>query len=183
MRLREAQEKRQARSGKRRGGLKDLAGQIRSLAEKTFEGGRAVRDRCHEPPREVIGRIAEKYDLQIVYAFGSRAKEALAAVEGRIDRLPEGLSDLDVGIKGRRPLTVEEKVEIGILLEDLFGVTRVDVVVLSEAPVFLAVDIVSGEVLFAQDSTYEAEYQLFVLRRAAELMPYEKAKREMILGY
>lgn len=171
------------KSGERGGRLKEAVGPIQTSAADRVGEERAVTDECRVPMKEAIRRIATKYELQIVYAFGSRAKQALEAVEGRIERLPKGLSDLDVGIKARSPLTVEEKVEIGILLEDLFDVTRVDVVDLSEAPAFLAVDIVSGEVLFAQDATHEAEYQLFVLRRAAELVPYERARRQMVLGY
>ena len=57
-----------------------------------------------------------------------------------------------------------------------------DVVVLPEAPVSLAVEIVLGEILYARDSTYEAEYQLYIMRMAADLLPYERAKQKMILG-
>ena len=129
-----------------------------------------------------IGRFAVRYGLQIIYAFGSRAKEAQGLVEGRIDRLSSTPSDLDIGVKPKRPLTVEEKVEIAIFFEDLFHLPRVDVVVLPEAPVSLAVDIVLGEILYAQDATYEAEYQLYIMKMAAHLLPYERAKQEMILG-
>ncbi|MEW6741413.1 MAG: nucleotidyltransferase domain-containing protein [Planctomycetota bacterium] len=131
---------------------------------------------------EEIRKTACKYGLQIVYAFGSRSREIRALVEGRIARLSPGLSDVDVAVKPRQPLTVEQKVEIGIRFEDLFQVPRVDVVVLSEAPVFLAFEIVTGELLFAQDPTYEAEYQLYIMRRTAELTHYQKARQAMILG-
>lgn len=132
--------------------------------------------------REQIERLAAKYGLEIVYAFGSRAKEALAAAEGHIDRLALGPSDLDIGLKPERPLTAEEKVEIGIFFEDLFDLPRVDVVVIPEVPVALAEAVVSGEVLFARDPTYEAEYQLEILRMAADLMPYERERQNLILG-
>jgi uncharacterized protein len=132
--------------------------------------------------KEIIGQIAAKYGLQIIYAFGSRAKEALEVVEGRIERLSSTPSDLDMGVKPERPLTVQEKVEIAIFFEDLFDLPRVDVVVLPEAPVCLAAEIVLGEILYAKDSTYEAEYQLYIMRMAADLLPYERAKQKMILG-
>ncbi len=126
--------------------------------------------------------IASQYGLQIVYAFGSRAKEALDMVEGRIEQVSSKPSDLDIGVKPEKPLTVEEKVKIAILFEDLFNVSRVDVIVLPEAPVFLALEIVTGEVLYRQDSTYEAEYQLYIMRMAADLFPYEQVKQRMIMG-
>jgi len=132
--------------------------------------------------KEKIEQIAAKYGLQVIYAFGSRAKEALEVVEGRIASLSSTPSDLDIGVKPERHLTVEEKVEIAIFFEDLFHLPRVDVVVLPEAPVSLAVEIVIGEILYARDSTYEAEYQLYIMRMAADLLPYEQEKQKMILG-
>jgi predicted nucleotidyltransferase len=139
---------------------------------------------CEQGTRfsEAIREAALRYGLQIVYVFGSRAKEVLDLVQGRIGMLPPGPSDVDIGVKPARDLTVEEKVEIAIFFEDLLDVPRVDVVVLPEAPVFLALAIVTGELLFARDLTHEAEYQLYIMRRAAELLPYEKAKQAMVLG-
>jgi predicted nucleotidyltransferase len=132
--------------------------------------------------KEKIEQIAAKYGLQIIYVFGSRAKEAREVVEGRLERLSFTPSDLDIGVKPKRPLSVEEKVEIAIFFEDHFHLNRVDVVILPEAPVFLAVDIVLGEILYAEDSTYEAEYQLYIMRMAADLLPHERARQRMILG-
>lgn len=133
--------------------------------------------------KEIITSLAKKYRLKIIYAFGSRAKEALKVIEGRLDSLPCTSSDLDIGVKPERPLSVEEKVEIALFLEDLFNVNRVDVVVLPEAPVFLALEIVCGELLYTIDNTYEAEYQLYIMRMAADLLPYEREKQKMIMGY
>ncbi len=103
-------------------------------------------------------------------------------MEGGITLLHPSPSDLDVGIKPSRPLSVEEKVEIALFLEDLFHVPRVDVVVIPEAPVMLGLEIVKGEILYAEDSTFEAEYQLYIMKMAADLLPYERAKISMILG-
>jgi predicted nucleotidyltransferase len=132
--------------------------------------------------KEKIISLAKKYHLKIIYAFGSRAKEALNVIEGRMDALPCTSSDLDIGVKPERLLKVEEKVEIALFFEDLFNVNRADVVVLPEAPVFLALEIVCGELLYTDDDTYEAEYQLYIMRMAADLLPYEREKQKMILG-
>ena len=132
--------------------------------------------------KEEIEGIAFRFGLQIIYVFGSRAKEALDLIEGRIEQLSSTPSDLDIGIKPERALTVEEKVKIAILFEDLFDVSRVDLVVLPEAPVSLALEIVTGEILYMHDSTYEAEYQLYIMRQAADLLPYEQMKQRMIMG-
>jgi len=58
----------------------------------------------------------------------------------------------------------------------------VDVAVLPEGPVSLAAEIVTGEILCARNSTYEAEYQLYIMGMAADLLPYEREKQKMILG-
>src|SRR4030042_4758582 len=132
--------------------------------------------------KEQIREIASRYNLQIIYAFGSRAKEAFDLSEGKIERFSSTPSDLDIGVKPERPLTVEEKVKIAILFEDLFDVFRVDLIVIPEVPIFLALEIVTGEILYMEDPTYEAEYQLYIMRQAADLLPYERMKQRMIMG-
>ena len=77
---------------------------------------------------------------------------------------------------------MEEKAKIAILFEDLFNVSRVDLIVIPESPVFLALEIVTGEILYMKNPTYEAEYQLYIMRIAADLLPYERMKEEMIMG-
>ncbi|MEA2066010.1 MAG: nucleotidyltransferase domain-containing protein [Thermotogota bacterium] len=133
--------------------------------------------------KDGIGKLAEKYKLQIVYAFGSRAKEALNMVEGKINCLSDRKSDLDIGIKPEIPLNIEEKIEIALEFEDIFNISRVDLVTIPEASVFLALEIVKGELLYAKDDVYEAEYQLYIMQRASELIPYERMKQKMILGF
>jgi predicted nucleotidyltransferase len=103
--------------------------------------------------KEQIKGIASQYGLQIIYAFGSRAKEAFGLVGGRIERFSSTPSDLDIGVKPERLLTVDENVKIAILFEDLFDVSRVDLIVIPEVPVSLAFEIVTREILYMQNST------------------------------
>ncbi len=132
--------------------------------------------------KDEIAGLARKYRLQIIYAFGSRAKEVFGRVTGQTRRSSRSKSDLDIGVKPQRPLTVKEKVEIALFFEDRFDVPRVDVVVIPEAPAQLAYEIVTGELLYAKNENFEAEYQLYIMRRAGDLLPYERLKKEMILG-
>ena len=130
--------------------------------------------------------ICELYGLEALYAFGSRAHEALELVCG--EKGPEQAgeaqsSDLDIGVKlkpGRR-LSVEEKVCLALALEDLFGVGRVDLVLLEEADPFLAANIVRGERLYERDPHLADEYELYVLRRAGDLAPLERERLELVL--
>ncbi len=133
-------------------------------------------------PSVALQAIAQRYGLQLIYAFGSRAREALEFIAGAKPELAPGASDLDLGVKPATRLTVDNKVDLAMELEDLFGVQRVDLVVLPEVPTFLALEIVSGELLFAENPRHEAEYQLYIMRKAAELMPFQRAKERMMLG-
>ncbi len=131
--------------------------------------------------RRRISALAANFGLQLIYAFGSRAKEALAFIDGEKRRLSVGAADLDIGIKPAKRLTVQEKVRIAQSLESIFDVPRVDLVVLPDAPAFLALEIVQGELLYAADETEEAEYQLYVMRRAADLYLFEKEHLNSLL--
>lgn len=132
--------------------------------------------------KRALESLADKYHLQLIYAFGSLAKEVLHRVEEKSSQSPPSKSDLDIGIKSEKRLNVEKKVEIAVFLEDLFGVPRVDVVEISEAPITLALEIVQGELLYANDENFEAEYQLYIMSRAADLLPYERLRQKTILG-
>src|SRR3989304_4253641 len=96
--------------------------------------------------RAFLGQLAERFDLQLVYAFGSRASEVLAWVNGLGEApLTAGESDVDIGVKSRQALSVEQKVRIAIALEDKLGVARADLVCLEQADAVLAADIIGGE--------------------------------------
>jgi hypothetical protein len=129
-----------------------------------------------------ISAFARRNDLEIIYAFGSRAREILARIQGKTPPSTHSRSDLDLGIKPVRPLSVKEKVRIAFFFEDLFNISRVDVVSLPEAPASLGVEIVSGELLYAANEKNEADCQLYYMRRAADLLPFERERARMILG-
>jgi len=132
--------------------------------------------------KKKLASLADKYSLQVIYAFGSRAKEIFNIVHHKKSLPAASKSDLDIGIKPEGPMNVQEKVNIAIFFEDLFDIPKVDVVEIPEAPIILALEIVLGELLYARDDDFEAEYQLYVMSRAADLMPFERLKQKTILG-
>jgi hypothetical protein len=93
-------------------------------------------------------------------------------------------SDVDIGVLPLPgcDLPVESRVSLMQALEDLFGAARVDLVILPEAPPYLALDVVRGELLYTVDADVEAAYQLYVLRRAGDLASFERARLRMILA-
>jgi uncharacterized protein len=131
-----------------------------------------------------LDRIAANYHLDAIYAFGSRAAEARSVVVAGTGVFAGSRSDLDVGILPEPESYLDAAQRAGLVsaLEDVFAPARVDLVVLPEASPYLALDIVTGELLLARNTDREAEYQLFVLRRAGDLAPFERERRALVLA-
>jgi predicted nucleotidyltransferase len=132
---------------------------------------------------EALARLCRQFEIEILYAFGSRAEEITEWLTGTHSRLPSGPSDVDMGVKVApgTTLSVHEKVHLALALEDLLGATRVDLVCLSEADPFVAANIVRGARLYARDSYQADEYELYILRRAGDLAPLERERMALIL--
>ncbi|HVS04172.1 MAG TPA: nucleotidyltransferase domain-containing protein [Thermoanaerobaculia bacterium] len=103
------------------------------------------------------------------YLFGSRASG-----ESR-----EG-SDVDLAVLFEGPGSLERVVELEDVLERALG-RRVDVVDLGGAEAFLALDAVRGERVFTRDGLRLDELELYVLRRAGDLAPFERERRRQLL--
>jgi len=127
--------------------------------------------------------ICQSYDIEILYAFGSRGREALEWLQGKREALSPELSDLDIGVKPRPGVTfpVQRTVELALTLEDFFGVSRVDLVFLPQADPFLAANIIRGERLYAADAHAADEYDLYILRRAGDCAFLERERLALIL--
>jgi predicted nucleotidyltransferase len=133
---------------------------------------------------EKLESLARAYRIQFIYAFGSRAAEIRAAVLGTGTLDPDSSSDIDIAVKLFRGdvLSIRQKAELALELEDLFGANRLDLVVLSEADPFLAVNIIRGERLYCCDERAADEYELYVLRRAGDLAPLERERIELVFN-
>jgi len=124
--------------------------------------------------------MLRRYRSTAMYVFGSRAAEIAALVAGSPPQTAGAApadhphSDVDVGVQPMRGLrlSAEQRVRLTLELEDLFAVSRVDLVVLSEANAPLAAEVVRGELLVCADPDEEAESQLYYLRRAGDLAPF-----------
>jgi predicted nucleotidyltransferase len=138
-----------------------------------------------EKRRDKLAEIARTFDLEIMYAFGSHAEDALKWLKDERSSLSIlSPSDLDIAVKpsSKRKLSAKEKVQISMALEDLFSTNRVDLVSLPEADPFLAANIIRGERLFSKDTYLADEYDLYILRRAGDLIPLERERIGLIMG-
>ncbi len=130
-----------------------------------------------------LATLCRKHDISTLYAFGSRAKEALNWLDNKITNMTTSSSDLDLGAlpdTGIR-LPIRRVVDFTNDLEDLFGVQRVDLIILPQAPPFLASSVVQGERLYAADEDQADEYDLYVLRRAGDLLFLHRERINLLL--
>ncbi len=134
--------------------------------------------------RQAITEICTRFGIELLYVFGSRAHQVQGWLEGEVDSLVGGTSDVDIGAKApwHSPLNVREKVLLAIALEDRLDVGRVDLVCFEDADPFVAAEIIRGECLYAADPHHAAEYELYILRRAGDLVPLERERQALILG-
>jgi predicted nucleotidyltransferase len=104
-----------------------------------------------------------------LYLFGSR---------GRHEETAE--SDVDVGVLWREQQALRDV----LLLEDALirqlG-REVDVVDAGRASAFLALDVIRGELVYCADADRCDEFELYVMRRAGDLAPFERERRRRLL--
>jgi len=133
---------------------------------------------------ECLAAAAERYGVEAFYAFGSRGTEVAAWVRGHGVLNRASMADVDIGVlpASGHGFDLDDRVGLAGDLERLFAAPRVDVVVLPLAAPYVALDVISGELLFCADRVREAEFQLFVLRRAGDLAPVERARRRHLLS-
>lgn len=131
-----------------------------------------------------LEELCRQFSIDILYAFGSRAREVKDWFERSCLELSTSTSDIDIGVKSLNQVafSVHDKVSLAVALESLLGVARVDLVSLPDADPFLAANIIRGERLFAGDNYLADEYDLYVLRRAGDLIPLERERMALVLG-
>ena len=140
---------------------------------------------------EALKALADRFQIADFYVFGSRAKEVATRFrkETASDDGPEAApigpdADVDIGIMPRREVRLTAKDRVGLTgeLEDLLEANRVDLVILSEAEPFLALEVIRGELLYAENPDRQARHELYVLRRAGDLLPFKRQRLRLILG-
>jgi len=129
-----------------------------------------------------VQELCNRYALDMMYAFGSRSEEIINCFFGQGDLDKAAIADVDIGAKVTKgsALSARDKVNLTIDLEELLGVERVDLVILSEADPFLAANIIRGDRIFCRDAYLADEYELYVLRRAGDLAPLERERLGII---
>lgn len=124
-----------------------------------------------------IEQICTTHGVAALYAYGSRALQALQWLY-RDGSFADGANDLDLAVYGGigRRYSLVEKVALASAFSDLFDFDAMDLADLAEVDPFVAANIVRGERLYCSDRLYADELDLFVLRRAGDLAPFERER-------
>lgn len=90
-------------------------------------------------------------------------------------------SDVDLGLLFEERTALPALLRIQSTLEEALGAPT-DVVDLGSASAFLALDIIKGRRIYCHDDDAVDEFELYVLRRAGDLAPFERIRRAHLLG-
>lgn len=128
-----------------------------------------------------LDKICEDYGLLAVYLFGSRADHGLAFL--RDEAVEDAGSDLDVGVVFRdREVPVMQLGPLQADLDRLFMPFRVDLVPLQKVDALFQFEAIEGHRVAAPDLVEADYFELYVMRRAAELLPIQRRLEEEEFG-
>ena len=125
--------------------------------------------------------LFRRHDIAAAYLFGSRANDGLRSLGG--DAVEGSGSDLDVAVRfrsGLRDVLALSDLQLG--LEDLFEPLRIDLVPLERVDALFQARAIDGHRIFAADSTEADLYELYILNRAADLLPHQRARERELFG-
>jgi predicted nucleotidyltransferase len=124
---------------------------------------------AHPIEAELADFAASDPRVLALYLFGSRGRHE--ATDG---------SDVDVAILFRQEVSLRDLLLLEDSLERRLGLP-VDLVNAGRASAFLALDVIRGERVYCADPDRCDEFELYVMRRAGDLAPFERERRRLAL--
>ena len=126
---------------------------------------------------KALKTICERYDIDLVYLFGSRSGEALRHLNGGKVSINDPLTDIDIGIvfgTGLPPAGDRYNLYADIYnnLSDLFEPYPVDLSFLQENHSVFQLEAVLGRCAYYGDINCKDNYEEMILRRAADFRPF-----------
>ena len=124
-----------------------------------------------------LGELCARHGVTSLYAYGSRAVQALHWLTSGGAFAP-GSNDLDLAVSSGidQRYSLAQKVALAAALADLFEFEAIDLADMAEVDPFVAANIVRGERLYCADRLDAEELELYVLRRAGDLAPFERER-------
>ena len=120
-----------------------------------------------------IRDICQKYNIALVYLFGSQKENSLNILnEEKVD-IKDPLADIDVGIVFSQDIeSIPERHKVYSYIyndfEDLFLPYHLDLVFLQECHSVFQTEALLGICVYSISEEFKDEYEMMVLRRAAD---------------
>ena len=131
--------------------------------------------------RERLESACRANPVAALYLFGSRADDGVRVLEGEtVERMG---SDLDVGVLFSTGAgSSADCARLLETLEDVFLPLRIDLVALDRVDALFQFRAIDGHRVFAASAEQADRYELLTMRRAAELLPIERAIERAAFG-
>ncbi len=124
-------------------------------------------------PSARLRDICDEYGVLAVYLFGSRAEDGARLLGGR--EVSGRGSDLDVGVFVVSGSVATDRLgQLQVLFEEVFSPLRVDLVPLDRVDPLFQFRAISGQRVVASNRRAADEKELEVMRRAADLLPFQR---------
>jgi len=122
---------------------------------------------------EQLAEACRRYGLLAVYLFGSRKDDWKRLLQG--DPVEAAGSDLDVGVVFDPPPPNYRRLgAVQIAIEDAFEPLRVDIVPLNKVDPLFQFAAIDGHRVAVLDAHRADLFELYVMRRAAEMLPLQR---------
>jgi len=117
--------------------------------------------------------ICQKYNIALVYLFGSQKENSLKLLNGEKAEINDPLADIDVGIvfsQDIESIPERHKVYSNLYndLEDLFLPYHLDLVFLQECHSVFQTEALLGICVYNISEEFKDEYEMMILRRSAD---------------
>ena len=117
--------------------------------------------------------ICQKYNIALVYLFGSQKENSLKLLNGEKVKINDPLADIDVGIvfsQDIESIPERHKVYSNLYndLEDLFLPYHLDLVFLQECHSVFQTEALLGICVYNISEEFKDEYEMMILRRSAD---------------
>ena len=128
--------------------------------------------------------ICRKYNIALLYLFGSQQKTGLDLLKGEDVSVNDPLTDIDIGVVFIKELpSPYERAKLYALVyndfTDLFLLFRLDLCFLQENhSVFQLEAVARGICIYAVNEIFQEEYEMSILRRAADFHLYHQVSDE-----
>ncbi|MDN5317920.1 MAG: hypothetical protein PWR08_2045 [Thermoanaerobacterium sp.] len=117
--------------------------------------------------------ICKKYDIGLLYIFGSQKENALKLLNNEKITVIDPLSDIDVGIVFKQDIELINDrynlyAKIYNEMEDIFVPYKLDLIFLQEKNSVFQCEALKGVCLYYCSETYKDMYEMKILQKAAD---------------